>query len=93
MINHIPYFSGDTFGDTFENTSIHKARFIILWKSDVSRSNGIAVCVKGVRINLGFLLSPTAPGLPFLSVLEEDSVIPQRLSLIGPDSSVGRATD
>ena len=64
LINHIPYFSGDTFGDTFENTSIHKARFIILWKSDVSRSIGIVVCVKGVRINLGFLLSPTAPDLP-----------------------------
>ena len=54
----------------------------------------------GYRINRMMLkkwmdirLSPTAPGLRFLSALEEDSVIPQRPSFIGPDSSVGRATD
>tara|TARA_B100001750_G_scaffold222094_1_gene211233 strand:+ start:489 stop:635 length:147 start_codon:yes stop_codon:yes gene_type:complete len=38
-------------------------------------------------------LSPTAPDLPFISAAEEDSVIPQRPSSKGPDSSVGRATD
>ena len=54
----------------------------------------------GYRINRMMLkkwmdirLSPTAPDLPFLSAAEEDSVIPQRSSFKGPDSSVGRATD
>ena len=93
MTNQIVYFGGVTFGDTFENTSIHKARFIIFWKSDVSRSNGIMVGLKGVRINRGVLISSSAPNLSFLSAEEEDSVIPQRPSFKGPDSSVGRATD
>ena len=44
---------------------------------------------KGVDIRI----SPTAPDLPFLCAAEEDSVIPQRPSFKGPDSSVGRATD
>ena len=42
---------------------------------------------------VGVRVSPTAPDLPFLSAEEEDSVIPQRPSFKGPDSSVGRATD
>ena len=54
----------------------------------------------GYRINRMMLkkwmdirLSPTAPDLPLLCAAEEDSVIPQRPSFKGPDSSVGRATD
>ena len=61
MSNEILYFSGDTFGDTFKNTSMHEASFIIFWKSDVSREKRVEVGVKGVRINLGYHLSPTAP--------------------------------
>ena len=66
LINHIPYFSGDNFGDNFENTSIHKARFIILWKSDVSRSNGIVVCVKGGSYKFKVHPLPYGTGLQVL---------------------------
>ncbi len=46
-----------------------------------------------ILTDVGVRVSPTAPDLPFLSAEEEDSVIPQRPSFKGPDSSVGRATD
>ena len=46
-----------------------------------------------ILTDVGVRVSPTAPDHPFLSAEEEDSVIPQRPSFKGPDSSVGRATD
>ena len=46
-----------------------------------------------VLTDVGVRVSPTAPDPPFLSAAEEGSVIQQRHSLKGPDSSVGRATD
>ena len=46
-----------------------------------------------VSNDVGVRVSPTAPDLTFLSAVDEDSVIPQRPSFKGPDSSVGRATD
>ena len=46
-----------------------------------------------VLTDVGVRVSPTAPDLTFQSSAEEDSVLPQRPSFKGPDSSVGRATD
>ena len=46
-----------------------------------------------VLTDVGVRVSPTAPGLSFLTAVEEHQVILQRPRFKGPDSSVGRATD
>ena len=46
-----------------------------------------------VLTDVGVRVSPTAPGLSFLTAVEEDYIMLRRPHFKGPDSSVGRATD